>query len=613
MLIAPTPDKPKTTPFLEGDPSAQICLVGEAPSFTEIKDNRPFCGPAGQLLDRCLHASGIMRSRCYITNVFEEPVTKPKDDGSKIFSKDGVLLWTYKNGFTEAGMAASYNSFQRVRDCKANIIIPMGGPALTLCLDSRSVTKWRGSILPGGEQINHRKILPTIHPSGALKGVYQWRYLIVSDLKKAKRESAYPEIRPLARKLLIDPSFKESMDFLTKCYDHKSFNTDIEVFQKQVDCFSLAVDDQEAMCIPLLDANYESRFSLFEERQIWDMYARLIGDPDVEKINQNIVFDLAALYQLNKIVPRGRIQDPMVAHSVMYPFLEKNLGTICSMTTDEPYYKDDGLLSASHTIDDLRRRWEYNAKDSYVSMQAWMYYKPLLQEEDYSITYENLTLSLVSSLIYMMNVGIKVNYEQLLKTRDESYIKLAAIVDRATQVFGRMIIDESPKTSADFKKLYSLLVPGPLPAKIRIKDMKEVVSKKTLLISSNPQLMSYFYGEKRIKPYMSDQGRPTIDDLALSRIVRRFELEEARVVQEYRKLSKLISTYLEMGYDSDNRVRCSFNIRGTWTGRLSSSQTIFDTGGNFQNLTEDFQCFLETSATRPPNYHIEEMENSHNA
>ena len=63
-------------------------------------------------------------------------------------------------------------------------------------------------------------------------------------------------------------------------------------------------------------------------------------------------------------------------------------------------------------------------------------------------------------------------------------------------------------------------------------------------------------------------------------------------MQEYRSQSKMLNTYLEMGYDSDRRLRCSYNIRGTWTGRLSSSQTIFETGGNFQNIPPEMRGFL---------------------
>ena len=620
MLI--TEEKPKTRPYEEGDPSYPVCLIGEAPSFMEMREGRPFVGPAGQLLDRCLHAAQIPRARCYITNVFEEEVTKPKDGENKINSKSGTTLWTSKGGFTPEGLLAARNTIDRIKACKANVIVAVGAPALHLCLLSKdpfgtdaidnnpqSITKWRGSIIESGDLYGSRKVIPTIHPAASLRGKYEWRYLITSDFQKAKRESAFPQITPPTRRLLIDPTFEDACRYLKRCREARSFNTDIEVFRGQVDCFSLAYDPNEAMCITLLKDAFTHRFSTEEERVIWTLYAEALGDPECEKINQNIVFDLYALLHLNKIVPRGPVQDPMVGHSVIYPFLEKNLGTITSMWTDEPYYKDDGILEDSPTVADFRRRWEYNAKDSFTSFNSWLKIKPEIAENGFQSVYDN-TMGLVSSLAYMMTIGIKLNAEELKRANVSARERLAEIVDRATKAFGRKVLTEAPKASADWKKIFKSVFPNEeITKKTTIKKMKEALAGRTILISSPDQLCDYFYGEKEIKPYTNEAGNPTIDDLSLSRIVRRFDLPEAKVVQEYRKLAKLIETYLEMGYDSDSRLRTSFNIRGTWTGRLSSSATIFKTGGNFQNLVEEFMSFLETSAR--PHPHFEDVEKVH--
>ena len=84
-----------------------------------------------------------------------------------------------------------------------------------------------------------------------------------------------------------------------------------------------------------------------------------------------------------------------------------------------------------------------------------------------------------------------------------------------------------------------------------------------------------------------DHGRPGV-----AKIFRRDGRKEAKLLQEYRGLDKLFSTYLEVGYDSDKRLRCSYNSRGTWSGRLSSSQTVFGTGIQHQNIPPDFRGFM---------------------
>lgn len=56
------------TVFGEGPAPASLMLVGETPGDQEDKAGRPFVGPAGKLLDRCLAEAGIDRAETYVTN-----------------------------------------------------------------------------------------------------------------------------------------------------------------------------------------------------------------------------------------------------------------------------------------------------------------------------------------------------------------------------------------------------------------------------------------------------------------------------------------------------------------------------------------------------------------
>jgi DNA polymerase len=55
--------------FADGNPEAQIMLVGEGPGEQEDKQGKPFVGRAGQLLDRMLGAIGLDRTKVYIANM----------------------------------------------------------------------------------------------------------------------------------------------------------------------------------------------------------------------------------------------------------------------------------------------------------------------------------------------------------------------------------------------------------------------------------------------------------------------------------------------------------------------------------------------------------------
>jgi DNA polymerase len=55
--------------FGDGNPSAEIMFVGEAPGADEDRQGVPFVGRAGHLLDKMLAAIGLDRSKVYIANV----------------------------------------------------------------------------------------------------------------------------------------------------------------------------------------------------------------------------------------------------------------------------------------------------------------------------------------------------------------------------------------------------------------------------------------------------------------------------------------------------------------------------------------------------------------
>jgi hypothetical protein len=499
-------------------------------------------------------------------------IKKPRDDTSKILSRDNELLWTGTKGFTEAGRALAAPTLARIAASQANVIVPLGGPALHLAVDVRSISKWRGSLLAG---VQGRKTLATFHPSYCLQGAFEARHVIISDLTRAKHQSTFPEINLPQRSILIDPSFAQSIAFLKRCLDAPLIDTDIELLHGQVDCFSLALSPSEVISIPIVDAGFEHRWSESEELEIWRLYAQILQSPRIAKVNQNIGFDLSALIQLNNIIPCGPLHDPMIAHSIMLPFLDKDLGTLCSLYTDEPYYKDQGDLRSAQSVDDFARRWRYNALDAAVALECWESLIKTVDEEGYRPLYDD-TIAMLPSLVYMTARGMRVDRPALELARVKATTDIAAIVAKLETALGCPILTAAPKTAAQKR-----------------------AAAGSININSNAQLKEYFYGLKKVRPYVNAAGAQTIDDKALARILRRDGLPEARLLQEYRSISKLSSTYLEVEYDeSDERVHCSWNPRGTWTGRLSSSKHIIGgknggmSGFNLQNQPKSMRGFL---------------------
>jgi DNA polymerase-1 len=102
---------------------------------------------------------------------------------------------------------------------------------------------------------------------------------------------------------------------------------------------------------------------------------------------------------------------------------------------------------------------------------------------------------------------------------------------------------------------------------------------------SPTQLQELFYDRLRIPP-VRWKGRPTVNRGALERI-ECYPIAWAIIqhIKAMRDLAKKVSV-LKTEIDSDGRMRTSYNIGGTTTGRLSSSYSEFGTGTNLQNIEE---------------------------
>jgi DNA polymerase-1 len=178
-----------------------------------------------------------------------------------------------------------------------------------------------------------------------------------------------------------------------------------------------------------------------------------------------------------------------------------------------------------------------------------------LEEQGYMPTYQ-MTLSLMEVLQFMQTRGMKVNHTLLNETKRE-------------------IIQSQKEKQAELDELVG----------------------HPLNVNSSKQCQAYFYVELGLAPIFNPKTKKvTTDDMAMQRLVRGTAkqpgIRQAKLVQEIRGLSKLYSTYLDISFDEDDRMRGSYNPRGTKFGRLSSSKTVFDTGMNFQNLPPEFKKFL---------------------
>jgi len=536
----------------EGNPeTARYILVGEAPGEKERLMKRPFVGPAGNLLNSLLHSAGILRSDCLIVNVVREypeggigkfiSFAKPKTDLNRYALQDGVWV-------TDEYLLYEELLRRTVREAKARIVVPLGGVALFALTRQLGITKRRGSIYISEE----KKIIPTIHPAAALR-MYTYTYLILNDLQKAKEEVAQPDLGLPSRTLTTEPSFAECIGWFALHQTKKRVAFDIETIRTKVDgkftdwevsCFSLASSGNYAQCIPLVRANHTDYFNPEQEAEIWKNLAKILQDSEIEILGQNLLFDAAFLFKKHGIRITN-IADTMVAQSIIAPDLPKGLDFLCSVYTREPYYKDEG--KQYHKITNEESFWIYSAKDSAVLFE--IYEKQLARlEAQGNLEAYRARIRTLEPLLFIQARGILCDTEGTKSLSIECKEKANALEVALQDMCGFKINPRSPA-----------------------------------------QLKEYFYIRKGLYAHRK-KGAITTDEKALLSIAAKGH-QEARLVLDIRKLEKLRSTYLDMTLDPDDRIRSSMKPY-TKTGRLSSGQTIFGTGGNIQNDPPEFKQFM---------------------
>jgi len=322
---------PKRIVTGKGPADSKIAFVGEALGSQEERIGEPFVGPSGQLLNELFNISGIIRSRCYITNVIKE---KPDRNNIKLFiditKKVPIITEAYKY----------YVSLlkEELEDIDMNVIVAVGNIPLYALTGLKMITKRRGSIyestlLPG------KKVIGIIHPSAALRQ-YNYRHFILYDLVRIRKESEFPEVMLPKRHMITSPSFMESIEFLATCSGKPEVAFDIEVLNEEVSCISFAYSEKDVICIPFVGGGRDY-FPPDQEVGIWKAIAVILENNNIVKWTQNGVFDVSFL--LNRFgIKTVNIQDTMIAQGVTFPEFPKGLDFLTSVFSKEPYYKDIG-------------------------------------------------------------------------------------------------------------------------------------------------------------------------------------------------------------------------------------------------------------------------------
>jgi uracil-DNA glycosylase family 4 len=148
----------------EGNRTARLMFVGEAPGADEDAQARPFVGRAGQLLNKIIEAIGLKREEVFIGNVNR---CRPPQNRTPTL--------------TEAATCKPF-LLREIAVVKPEVIVVLGNTAMKNLLETKEgITRVRGIF----QDFNGIKVMPTFHPAYLLRDPSKKRETW-EDMKKVR-------------------------------------------------------------------------------------------------------------------------------------------------------------------------------------------------------------------------------------------------------------------------------------------------------------------------------------------------------------------------------------------------------------------------------------------
>lgn len=152
--------------FGEGDPDADLVVVGEAPGGEEDRTGRPFVGRAGRLLDLMLLSIGLPRNSVYICNVLK---CRPPENRNPLPDEVSPCTTNFLHGQLEA--------------IAPKVLLAVGKfAAQVLCASEESIGRLRGRI----HTYRDTPVVVSYHPAYLLRSPNMVR-VAWQDLQLARR------------------------------------------------------------------------------------------------------------------------------------------------------------------------------------------------------------------------------------------------------------------------------------------------------------------------------------------------------------------------------------------------------------------------------------------
>jgi uracil-DNA glycosylase family 4 len=507
-----------------GTRKAKIFIVGEAPGAREDEEHEAFVGPAGQLLDQTLHAAGLSRRDCYITNAAK---CRPPDNRTPTRGEAKACSSTYLA-----------RELQKVR---APHILLLGNTALQAVVGRSGITKYRGKTWEVGEG---RIALATFHPAAVLRNPRYGNELRadVSRLgrmvrgesdgikTKTKLISTKGQLRALRDKLLTTPI--------------NSFDIETNGLQEWVPgaaivSISFSFKPGQAYVVPLW--HKQSPW-----RKPWQkvlLYLKKgLERLDCKYIAHNGKFDCRWLAWFGVFVLLTF--DTMLAAHMLDENRPKALETLSQVLLGADSWKID--ISDAYNIP-IRKLAVYNGRDTDNTLRLYYVLKAQLKQEPrIARVFAKLMMPASNALTRVEAVGLYADQKRIEARLNQATLKRDLIMK-------------------------ALITKHKAPEDINF--------------NSPQQLGAWLFGKLKL-PVLEETrtGNASTREAVLLKLARQHPAP--KLIIEYRLWTKRINTYLEPWLeaaraDKRSRIHTNYKLFGTVTGRLSSE------GPNLQQVPRE--------------------------
>lgn len=564
---------PNVQPISEAYPY-RIAIIGEAPGEVEENYGIPFAGPSGNLLNSLLRDSGIDRHRCFVGNVCQ--VRPPANEISR-FDWNGFEI---QSGLKQ--LAHDLSIF------KPNICVLLGNtPLRGFRQESAKVSSWCGSLFYGRSPYAYKSIA-AFHPSGVLRfwGMDGNFPRLKAAIQRAKEEAQSPDLLLPQRELITHFDCQTLCRIMDEWPAGQRCSVDIEGGLPN-NCVNdgVRLDSKKRQYIGWRCVAISARptrgiaiawwkFDELQHALLLQSFARLMSRVDVPKVLQNSLYDSFVLAYGYSIPVRSVVEDTMLKAWEVYPELPKSLSVQASIYTREPHWKDEemyettGEALAVGCCKDVAVTLEIcEAQDSALSFSSQTHYRK--------------NIEMLNPALYMELRGIK--YDQ------------QAVAEKIVNVMSRGWEEKQGKETIRRRPLTEVA------EEINRLSGGEMRGAKGSL--SSQRLSKVLYTQLGYEPqFKKENGRKTekftTDVEAILHLQKKLPSDALlKSILEHRHLEGLLET-LSILPDSDGRVRCSYNVVGTETGRFSCKTSPTGSGANLTTITKS----LRSNYTSDPDY-----------